>query len=453
VAFALAALSGCVVRSNSPLAFQPSLPQIVTPGVKAKSPIKHVVLVIQENRTFNDFFAGFPGADGTKVGKIAKSASCHVSADTTIALRESDLATTHDLNHTYKGYATARNGGAMNGFDNVKFFNGLPECTYPYQYTDPKQIQPYWDLARQYALAEHMFTTQGSSSFTAHQDLIAGGTVVARDEALVNDPGCGGPQCIWGCDAPPGTRTSLISRGDVLQPGKGPFPCLSYATLRDRLDAAHVSWKYYVPKMCCRIFGKLMSAFDAIEAVRYGPQWSDGHIASPQTRIFEDLRHGALPGVSWIIPIERDSDHPGTRSDTGPSWVTAVVNAIGESPYWDSTAIVIVWDDWGGLYDNLNPRQVGFGGLGFRVPALIVSAYAKPGHVSTTHYEFGSILKYIERNWNLRSLGRSDVRAASIADCFDYAAPPREFHPIRSKYLPAYFLREPAASAPPDTDW
>jgi phospholipase C len=223
--------------------------------------------------------------------------------------------------------------------------------------------------------------------------------------------------------------------------------------LRDRLDAAHVSWKYYVPKMCCRIFGKLMSAFDAIKAVRYGRQWNDGHIARPQTRFFDDVRRGALPAVSWLIPIERDSDHPGTQSDTGPSWVATVVNAIGESRYWDSTAIVIVWDDWGGLYDNVNPQQVGFGGLGFRVPAIIVSAYAKTGYISTTRYEFGSILKYIERNWNLRTLGRSDVRAASIVDCFDYAQPPRTFHPIRAKYAASYFLRETSAAEPPDTDW
>ena len=148
--------------------------------------------------------------------------------------------------------------------------------------------------------------------------------------------------------------------------------------------------------MCCSANGKLLNAFDAIAAVRNGPEWHDGHIAMPQQKIFGDITHGQLQSVSWVIPDQNDSDHPGTSSDTGPSWVASVVNAIGESSYWNSTAIVIVWDDWGGLYDNLNPPQLGYGGLGFRVPAIIVSPYAKPGYISKTQYEFGSILKYIE---------------------------------------------------------
>ncbi|MBV9719466.1 MAG: hypothetical protein JOZ77_09100 [Candidatus Eremiobacteraeota bacterium] len=418
-----------------------------------RSPIKHVVLIVQENRTFNDFFATFPGADGTTTGKVEPDAQCHIRKAKTIALTENNLVLPSDLDHSYQGFVVARDGGKMDGFDKVLTGSGLPECTYPYQYTDPSQITPYWQMAQQYTLAEHMFTTQGSSSFTAHQDLIAGGTVVSPNEAMVNLPSCSGGNCIWGCDAPSGTHTSLISRHDVFQQGKGPFPCVTYATLRDLLDAKKVSWRYYVPPMCCAAYGKLLSAFDAIKAVRYGSEWTDGHISSPQTNIFNDLTSQQLQAVSWVIPDENESDHPGTSSDTGPSWVASVVNAIGESAYWKSTAIVVVWDDWGGLYDNINPRQFGYGGLGLRVPAIIISPYAKPAYISTTHYEFGSILKYIEENWNLGSLNSSDARSTSIGDSFDYGQNPIVFTPIGSKYSKAYFLHAKPSFVPPDTDF
>ncbi|MBV9333915.1 MAG: hypothetical protein JO146_07890, partial [Candidatus Eremiobacteraeota bacterium] len=256
-----------------------------------------------------------------------------------------------------------------------------------------------------------------------------------------------------GCDAPKGTHTSLITRDNVFQAGKGPFPCVNYPTLRNRLDDNGVSWRYYVPAMCCKIYGKLLSAFDAIKAVRNGPEWTDGHIASPQTNIFNDITNGTLPDVSWVIPDENDSDHPGTSSDTGPSWVASVVNAVGESSYWKSSAIIIVWDDWGGLYDNLAPPQLGYGGLGFRVPALVISPYARPGYISTTQYEFGSILKYIEKNWALAPLNRSDSRAASIADCFDYSQTPIKFKKIQSKYPRSLFTLRAPSNLPPDTDW
>ncbi len=448
IAAVLSLLSGCSAGGGAAAAFGP---RAARDSSSSTSPIAHVVLLVQENRTFNDFFATFPGADGVTTATVGKDKACSIGKPKTIALTESPLVTVHDLNHSYQGYNTARDNGAMDGFDRVLFGGGTPECTYPYQYTDPLQIVPYWDLAQQYALAEHMFTTQGSSSFTAHQDLIAGGTLVESDEALVNLPTCSGFKCIWGCDAPPSTHTSLISQSDALQLGKGPFPCLTYETLRDLLDAKGVSWKYYVPKMCCSSYGRLMSAFDAISAVRYGPEWKT-NVITPQTKIFGDIAAGTLPAMSWVIPETDDSDHPGLKVDDGPSWVASVVNAIGESQYWDSTAIIVVWDDWGGLYDNLNPRQLGYGGLGFRVPALVVSPYARAGYISPTQYEFGSILKYVEQNWGLGSLGTSDERATSIADCFDYSQSPIAFRPIASSRSRAYFLHEKASYRPVDTD-
>jgi phospholipase C len=418
------------------------------------SPIKHVILLVQENRTFNDFFATYPGADGTTTGRIAKDTACGVRQDGTIRLRKSNLVVRTDLNHSYQAYSTAFAGGKMDGFDKAIYQkSGHPECKSPYQYTDPAQIEPYWDMAKQYTLAEHMFTTQGSSSFTAHQDLIRGGTQIDSEHSLVNDP-TGSP---WGCDAPPGTKTSLITKDDVLEENKGPAPCTkyfpasySYPTLRDLLDAKGVSWKYYVLPLN-KNFGGLMTAFDVIAAVRYGREWKT-NIATPQTRIFGDIAKHELAAVSWLIPDEPDSDHPGDPVDDGPSWVAGILNAIGKSSYWRSTALVVVWDDWGGLYDGLPPRQVGFGGLGFRVPALIVSPYAKAGHISKTVYQFGSILRYVEDNWNLGRLGTSDSHAKSIIDCFDYSQPPIKFKKIRSALTPEYFIQRPPSGLPIDDD-
>jgi phospholipase C len=363
-------------------------------------------------------------------------------------LTKEPLLVSHDMNHSFKtGYTVAEDGGKWDAFDAIKFNGGAggPECYNPYQYTDPSQIKAYWQLAQQYTLAEHMFTTQGSDSFTAHQDLIAGGTIVKPNEAMVDLPGCSGSRCYWGCDAPSKTRTHLVTNTNQWVKKLGPFPCsnkfkVPYPTLRDLLDAKGVSWRYYVPPKKT-IFGKLMNAFDVIYPVRHGPEWGT-NVSWPETNVFNDISAGTLPAVSWVIPEENNSDHPGTSKDDGPAWVASVVNAIGESPYWSSTAIVIVWDDWGGFYDNAAPPILDYGGLGLRVPALIVSPYARPSYISTTQYEFGSILKYIENNFGLGSLGGDDQRANSIIDSFDYNQTPIQFQPITSSRGKSWFMHQ-----------
>jgi|HubBroStandDraft_6_1064221.scaffolds.fasta_scaffold00532_22 phospholipase C len=457
---AAAILGACGGGGASSSALSGSVsPQLGSPS--SGSPIQHVVIMIQENRTFNDFFATYPGADGTTTAQVVAAPNCSPPINAgPITLKESNLDVTGDLNHSYGGYATAWDAGMLDAFDLVQNHNGIPECTYPYQYTNPSQIQPYWTMAQQYVLAEHMFTTQGSDSFTAHQDLIRGGTIVEPGHSMVDFPTCSGPKCKWGCDAPAGTHTSLITAGDQWRHfrGKGPYPCSNqftstYATLRDLLDAKGVSWKYYVPPQST-VDGKLFNAFDVIYPVRYGPEWKT-NIIIPQTQIFNDISNGALPAVSWVIPDAQYSDHPGYSTDQGPSWVASVVNAIGLSSYWESTAIIVVWDDWGGFYDNmgdLNPSKYGYGGLGLRIPALVVSPYARARYISPTHYEFGSILKYIENNWNLGQLGTTDQRATSIIDCFNYLQTPIPFQQIPSLHSAAYFIHKKPSYLPVDTD-
>lgn len=407
---------GCA-GSASQIALGPPQPRSAGYVPAASTKIAHVVIMIQENRSFDDLFATFPGADGATTG-----------------LKKHDLLARVDFPHEYADYVADYDGGRMDGFD--------PSA---YQYVTPAQIAPYWTLAKRYALADHMFMTQGSDSFTAHQDLIAGGTQINAGEAVVDMP----TSTTWGCDAPAGTVTSLITSANLFLQDRGPFPCFQYATLSDLLERQHVSWRYYSANSRGPTGG--WSAFQAIRAVRYGPQWN-ADISTPQTNIFKDIVAGKLANVSWVVPTADYSDHPTELHDYGPDWVGNVVNAIGQSRYWNSTAIVVVWDDWGGFYDHVRPPQYGFGALGFRVPAIVVSPYARAGYVAHQQFEFASILRFIEDNWSLGRLGTSDVRAASIGGVFDFSQNPRPYVPVKVEYPRAFFLSLPPSNRPLDSE-
>ena len=209
--------------------------------------------------------------------------------------------------------------------------------------------------------------------------------------------------------------------------------------MADVLDAAGTTWKYYVSSINGDPSGGIWNGFDAIKNVRYGSDWNK--VTMPNARIFSDIQKGTLPQVSWIIPRIADSDHPASRHNAGPSWVSSVVNAIGKSSYWKSTAIIVLWDDWGGFFDPVPPPQLDYTSLGMRVPMIVISPFAKKHYVSKTQYEFGSVLKFIEQNFGTASLGSTDVRANSIGDIFDFSQPMSRFIPIDAPYPASYFLR------------
>lgn len=447
------------------------------------SPIQHVVVMIQENRSFDNLFATFPGANGAKRGKEKLS-----TGDRWVKIMPTPLVTAvgFDLTHCHSAFLKAYDGGNMDGF-NLEHHGACPGGKLagkaPYHYVKPSQIAPYWDIADQWVLGDAMFQSQGSGSFTAHQDLIRGGTCIqgcsspsGKTESLIDNP----TAWPWGCDAGSHVTTYTIDiYGDVQH--NGPFPCSksfpngssSYPTLGDLLDAHGVSWKYYTPCFsaskqpgcspssdCPRsgngynaCDGDLLNAFDVIWPVRNGPEWGT-NVSWPETNIFTDIDNSQLPAVSWVIPEDDANDHPGQscHCDMGPEWVASVVNAIGESKYWNSTVVVVVWDDWGGFYDHVVPPQYSSdvnGGLGFRVPMLVVSPYdiagsgSQGGYVSHTQYEFASILAYIENNWNLGNLGTTDVRAKPIDDVFNYSQSPRAFTAIPSSRDKQYFINRP----------
>jgi phospholipase C len=408
----------------------------VAPSVAGAGLIQHVVIIVQENRSVDDLFNGFPGADTVLYGPT--------STGETVALHPVSLTAPYDLDHSHHGFLTEYRDGAMDGFD-LEATTGPAPPLAAYGFVPHAESAPLFALGEEFTFADRMLETNQGPSFPAHQFILAGTSIPQTGSDLlvaenVKYP-AGVRSGISGCDSPPGSTVRLIDPAGF--ENTNIFPCFEHPTLPDLLDAAGVSWNYYTPDPYF-----LWTAPEAIKHLRYGSQWT--HVIVPETGIFSDIRQGRLAGVSWVIPTGANSDHPGSRSDTGPSWVADVVNAIGESPYWKTTAIFVTWDDWGGWFDHVRPTIYNSYELGFRVPLLVISPYAKPGYVSHVQHEFGSILHFVEERFGLGSLGYTDARADDLSDCFNFAQPPLPFRPVSTKYSTQQLIARWAPSPPDD---
>jgi phospholipase C len=388
--------------------------------------IDHVIVIVQENRTVDNLFNGFPGADTastgiTHTGKVVR-------------LEPVSLKHPGDVCHSHACWLTSYDGGKMDGFDLIPK-NGR-DPTLNYAYVPRSETKPIWDIASHYTFGDRMFQSNTGPSFPAHEYLIAGTSDLADD-----NPDGDRSKITWGCDAPAGTMVSV-----VFPQGLEEFPCFDFNTLADEMDKRSVSWRFYSPAIGKS--GGHWSAFDAVKHIRYGPRWKD--VVSPETQIFSDITAGTLPSVTWLVPTYHNSDHSGSDSSTGPKWVESVVSAIGASRYWQHVAVLIVWDDSGGWYDHVAPPQLDNMGLGFRVPFIVVSPYAKPSYVSHKQHEFGSILKFIEKTFGLPSLGQTDARSDDLSDCFDFALAPAPYTQPAGAIPGSYFAAQPPDSKPPD---
>ncbi len=442
----LGMLAACSKSGSSSVgAALPSAASLAGSTASGSGSIKHVVVIIQENRTFENYFAGFPGANAPMYGY-----ALHRGRRVKVTLHRTTFETDPNLPHMWQDAIADWDKGKMDGFH-----TGSGSHFAAYAYMDHAEIAPYRAMAQQYVLADAFFPTEFGGSYTSHITTIAGNDDITDTQALVNFP----THAPNDCDSPAGTRSSLVNNHRKFGLGNGPFPCYTqFNTMAEVLDAAGVSWKYYIHR---HLNGGIYSPFEAIDYVRHGVDWNADVIA-PETRVLTDIAKGRLAGVTWVTPDRYDADLPGIHNDRGPSWVTAVVNAIGESKFWKSSAIVIIWDEWGGWFDNVPPPQVDFRGLAMRVPCLIISPYAKQngsalGYVSHTQYEHGSILKFIEEVFNLPSIGPSsagytDTRANSLSDSFDFSQEPRKFTPFKSKYSESFFLRQPSPDGPVDEE-
>ncbi len=224
---------------------------------------------MQTNRSFDNLFATFPGADGATSGLMA--------GGQTVLLARSNLYTPKLYQNSRTASLVDYDGGKMDGWSKVWVSRkSCPKCAY--QYVNPAQIRPYWAMAKQYVLADQMFPTENSGDFSSHQDLIRGSSAVNANESMVDFP-THGP---WGCDAQQGTTVPVLtSSGQYIK--KGPAPCMTYNTLADLLDAKSLSWKYYVPSLYNGgLAGSYWNAFDAVSTVRFGPDWTND-VSMPET--------------------------------------------------------------------------------------------------------------------------------------------------------------------------
>jgi phospholipase C len=392
--------------------------------------ITHVVYIVQENRSFDNMFQGYPGANTVSKGKNSKGQ--------TITLQPSKLGAWYEIDHSAAAMFAACDGTGklpgtdcrMDGFNNESSGGGPPNPEYVYVPHD--QSKPYFDMAHEGVLADNMFQSQLDESFVAHQYIIA-----AQAAWSVNLPG------YWGCGG--GKYNTVPTITEQRTYGQKIHPCYDYQTLGDELDNTKLSWRFYASwyGSASSGDGAVWSSYQAVRHIYYGPDWKKD-VISPNWKFITDVRAGKLANFTWITPVCDDSDHVNCPGDYGPSWVSALVNAVGQSKFWASTAIFIQWDDWGGLYDHVPPPYKDRDSLGFRVPLIIMSPYAKRNYVSHVQYETASVLRFAEDLYGLDQLAPADTRATSpAADCFDFSHTPRPFVKIKARVPPRFFMHNP----------
>ncbi|MFY9647261.1 MAG: alkaline phosphatase family protein [Terriglobales bacterium] len=431
--------------------------------------IKHVVIILQENRTPDNLFH-----DPVLINRGADIASTGpVSNGQTVPLMPVPLGISYDFGHAHASFLQGWNNGLMNAFDKDGVYcpPAQPDCApsyAQYQYVQASDVQPYFTLAETYTFGDRMFQTNQGPSFAAHQFILSGTSAISETSniyaaevpLLTNGlPGCASPpdstvQLIYTTNPNPATNETTTA-----------YPCFDHPTMTDLLNANSISWKYYTATP-----GSLWTAPASVEHMCgpnvtppnatgcTGSDWMN-HVVMPETTVLTDIAAGQLASVSWVIPRGQNSDHPAYgENNGGPSWVASIVNAIGTSSYWSDTAIIIAWDDWGGWYDHVPPPSIyNSYEYGFRVPLIVVSAYAKPGYISHQNYDFGSVLKFVETTFNLGEIDPTvhyaDSRAVDFyGDCFDMTQTPLTFTPIPAPLGPDYFLNDKRVPAPADDD-
>jgi len=365
------------------------------------NPIKHVVIIIKENRSFDNYFGTFPGANGATYG---------MAGSKRIPLKHAQLES-QDLPHGFKESLEAIDGGKMDGFYHLAAHDAS------YVQFHKEDIPNYWKYAQKFALADNFFSSMYGGSFPNHMYFAA----ASSDDIVGNPSGQKQHPQAWGCDSLPGTY--VIQVDPINGQRNNIFPCVDIPTLPDELNAAGHTWRYYSADRTA--YGFIWSVLDAISHIRYGDQWSTNVLNV--NNFANDVANGQLADVTWITPTGPVSDHPPMSVCTGEGWSVQIINAIMNSQFWDSTAIFLTWDDFGGYYDHVPPPNVDYFGLGIRVPLIIISPYVVPGTVHHTVFEFSSLLSFSEKLFGLPPLTQRDKEADDMMRAFDFnqkALPP-----------------------------
>ncbi len=413
--------------------------------------IQHVVMIIQENRSFDSYFGTYPGADGIPM-KHGRPAVCLRAAGFNQC--QHPFHDRRDRNgggpHDQAGAIADIDGGRMNGFlaasVNVRSLCPSASASMCAPYEDPRYVlgyhngadlPNYWAYARNFVLQDHMFESNASGSLPAHLFMLSewSARCTRSQDPMSCSNDIGDPQKAPG------------------KPNKRP-PLYAWTDLTYLLHQHQVSWGYYVfagSEPDCESDAALVCA-PVHQAPRTPGIWNPlpyfatvredselGRIHS-LSRFFVDAKAGTLPAVSWIIPNATVSEHAPYRISAGQTYVTGLINAIMRSPDWNSTAIFLAWDDWGGFYDHVPPPVVDGNGYGIRVPALVISPYARKGFVDHQLLSFDAYVKFIEDDFlggarldpstDGRPDPRPDVRESlpelgSLAYDFDFSRRPR----------------------------
>jgi phospholipase C len=425
--------------------------------------IKHVVIITQENHSFDNYFGTFPGADGIRSPGAAicqpwPGHACvppyHTRRDETGGGPHNAIAGAADIN-----------GGAMNGFVTTAERASAqcagiddPTCEEfnPRRvmgYYDQREIPNYWAYARHFTLQDHFFEAVDSWSFPQHLQMVSGWSARCR----THDP------------------VSCTSSLGLFKP-KAQKYIFAWTDITYLLHAFGVSWRYYVERgqqPDCSNSARIVCRQDQQRAGTPGiwnplPHFDtvheDGQTGDvrPSARVFDAARNGRLPDVSWVVPSQDDSEHPPARVSDGQAWVTRLINAVMRGPDWKSTAIFLSWDDWGGYFDHVRPPTVDADGYGLRVPGLVISPYARQGFVDHQQLSSDAYLKFIEDRWlggqrldpalDNRPDPRPDVResAPGLGDLLsDFNFHQRPLPPLIRPARPHTDLREFAGYPPP----
>jgi phospholipase C len=358
------------------------------------SAIQQFVFIIKENRSFDTYFGTFePPPYGATTGMI--------STGQIIPLQHAPDGIPRSPGYQWADGKQVIDYGRMDKFD-LEEKGNINGDYLPYSQLYQSDIPNYWSYASTYALGDQMFVPLTGPSFPNHMYAVA----AQSGGAVGNFEGSD----VWSCDAPPQTTVEVIdAKGTLLHE----FPCFDFQTLGDSLEAAGIDWSLYATA------DSNWNPFQAINHVKNNPTLWNQHIFD-EANFASDAAKGALPAVTWLIPDDADSEHPSNSSCVGENWTVNQINAIMQGPQWGTTAIFIVWDDWGGLYDHYPPPTLDQFGLGVRVTLIVISPFVKGGTISHTQYEFSSFLKLVEERFGLSPLTTRDAIANDMLDNFDF---------------------------------
>jgi phospholipase C len=468
------------------------------------SKFEHIIVVVQENRTPDNLFYRLclkvPCSTTPTTHQYNIQTSNWLDASSPTGMWQPTavpFANGYDINHNHANWKlecdlnilvnppVCRMDGAAKVYKNhgaYVFVENTVDSKHPNGI-----LYPYLTLATQFGWANYMFQTNEGPSYPAHQFIFGGTSALSASDDLngifVSENVSGSAA---GCYAPDKTLDYLInSLGKetlyAVDYATGKTLCVTgHQTMADLLDSAGLGWKYYTLSVgtTSDVGASIWTAPNAIESICVpdathttctGTEWAH-HVDLKPSDVLKDMGVGGAPcnlqAVSWVIPNGANSDHAPTATG-GPAWVASIVNALGNSTcknpdgtsYWDTTAVVITWDDWGGWYDHEPPTLLAApqGGyqLGFRVPLIFVSAYTPVGFISNTHHDFGSILRFIEHNFNLGEgkLGFADARATTnLSEFYTLTSLPRKFAAVPAAKTALAFVREKVKMIAPDND-